>query len=293
MDHGSITDGINRAADHFQQLRAAKRGNQLAVRVCRHSFDRGVQSPFQIVSLLDRQVIVQYFGSFSTTREYALPFMAALAFGAIVALCVAHGLRAVLFAVMVVPYYVCAAIAARSSYEIAMAKFLNPVGQAELHYPLVQWVPHCVLESIGPVLGVGLTVAAVFLVVRALTRLSFRDGLFVFWVFLGLVAAGMLLACVVTIQRIARSSVPPYVLGFAFVLVGFKATRVTLTAGWRRLIYLYVLVGLVVSWGFMGYQLFVRFDGGGSYRHQAGHMEYYNHPFWLRPLRDRSDRHFD
>jgi hypothetical protein len=232
-------------------------------------------------------------GSFSTTREYALPFMAALAFAAIVALCVAHGLRAVLFAVMVVPYYVCAAIAARSSYEIAMAKFLNPVGQAELHYPLVQWVPHCVLESIGPVLSVGLTVAAVFLVVRALTRLSFRDGLFVFWVFLGLVAAGMLLACVVTIQRIARSSVPPYVLGFAFVLVGFKATRVTPTAGWRRLIYLYVLVGLLVSWGFMGYQLFFRFDGGGSYRHQAGHMEYYNHPFWLRPLRDRSDQHFD
>ena len=232
-------------------------------------------------------------GSFSTTREYALPFMTAIALGAILALGVTHGARAVLFAALVVPYYVCAAIAARSSYDIAMAKFLNPAGQAGLHFPLVQWVPHVVMESIGPVLSAGLTGVAMFLMVRALKAPRFRDGLFVFWLVLGLVTAGTLLACVITIQRIARSSIPPYVLGFAFVLIGVKATRVTLTPRWRRFIYGCVLVGLVISWGFMIDHLFVRFDAGGSYRHRAGQMEYYNHPFWLRPLRDRSDRHFE
>ena len=232
-------------------------------------------------------------GSFSTTREYALPFMIMVTGGAIVALYVAHGARSLVFTAIVVPYYVCATLAAQSSYQIAMAKFLNPEGQAGLHYPLVQWVPHCVKESVGPVLTVGIAAAVLFQIVRAVKAPSLRDGLFLFWVALGLVTTATLLACVVTIQRIARSSIPPFMLVSAFVLVGFKANQIRLTDWSRRWLYRYVLVGLVISWGFMLYQLFVRFDQGRSYRHQAGHMEYYNHPFWLRPLRDRTDRHFD
>jgi hypothetical protein len=240
-------------------------------------------------------------GMFASLREYALPLVAALVLVAVLALLRdRRWLAGETFAVVVIPYLVGAGYAAASTLEIARHKLFATVDQMQFYNPLPSWLAHNALESWGASLTLLVVAGAVVLVFRyaraVRTRRARTDGLALLWVGVGLLFLATMAGAMITVQRLARPTIPPLIFGSAFVLIGVRVTQVN-TAAVRRALSVGAACALCVSWAFLSYHLFVRFDQGRSYVFgvpftATGLMEFYDHPLWLRPLHGRFDRHY-
>ena len=232
-------------------------------------------------------------GIFSNAREYAYPILVTLALGASCASYVQRGWRALWFPLILFPYLIAAGVANFPAFQLRWplvgATTPGP-GIPEGAYPVLPWLLKLFRDGWGPSVTIVVVLGSAVLA-RSVwhNRGQWRwDGASVYW--MSLAGAFVLWWCLDLSQpmRQVRAGIGPEVLGLGIVLVGWHHQRLHLLPAGRMLLALF----LTASLAFLVDDLFIRFDGGRTWRHEAGpRLETYNHPLGLRAMTDDNDRH--
>jgi hypothetical protein len=189
-------------------------------------------------------------------------------------------------------------------FKIASFKFT----QSEYYNPFDKWFAHVIVYVIGIALSILMLIGLV-LVIKVLTEkvkafiASDRNKHWLVTVqenlqplhFLWL--SFLLAFCVYAVfflrseSRLARSAIVFMFTILTFLLVGLRVLDIP-NQWFRKTITQVLCIALIVcSWCTSYYQLFVAFDGGKSFKFPAYDLEWYNYPFFLRPLVHPDDMH--
>jgi hypothetical protein len=92
-------------------------------------------------------------------------------------------------------------------------------------------------------------------------------------------------------NRVARAGIVFMFSILSFLLIGVRALEVPNLIFKKGSVQFLCIILIVCSWCTSYYQLFVAFDGGKTFAFPAYDLEWYNHPYFLRPLNSPDDMH--
>lgn len=225
----------------------------------------------------------------SMTREYAAPSVALLPAAIALALLLRRRhLAAATFSVPVAVYAVPFLQDTAYIWSTALEKAAHP----NYHHSVAELLLHSARHVTGiPVtllLAAGLSAAGTA-AWRGRRTWRTQPLVPVLWAHLLLLAvyAGLI---VWSTNRISRGMVP-----IVWTAIGATAMAVRISGlpgeRRRRQMLTGLAAAVVASLAFLGYDLFVAFDGGRTYAAHAYQLGTFNHPLFLRELRDASDMH--
>jgi hypothetical protein len=189
-------------------------------------------------------------------------------------------------------------------FKIASFKFT----QSEYYHPFGQWFKHEIIYVFGIALSILLFVGLFFIFKTAITRfkVQWRDrqesGIFSFATarlqplhFLWLSFFTLFFVYAIFFfrsdNRLARSGIVFMFTILNFLLIGIRVLDIPSQLFRKSAIQLFCIAIIACSWSTLYYQLFIAFDGGKTFAFPAYDLEWYNHPYFLRPLNSPDDMH--
>ncbi len=241
-------------------------------------------------------------GLFSAAREYAAPSLLVILGSTIVGLVLERrGPEAAVFASVAA----CFVVPLVSPLAATLPSTMEKSGQVAFFHPLVEWLPHVSLYTVGPALTVALIVLAAAVAHESIPGSAWsRNGIeatlsgrrrgeltglrALFWGHVILLA--FYLGTIALLRnRVSRVAIMPMLTATGLVLIGIRLSprvRRALSTTPARMA---ALALVALSWSVFLYQLLVAFQGGKTYAHAAYRLEFYNHPLHLRPLQSPED----
>jgi hypothetical protein len=178
--------------------------------------------------------------------------------------------------------------------------------QSEYFSPLGQWFYHVVIYVVGIALSLLFAIGAIFILRTAVSKFktfwrvrksrltTLKDGidpLYLLWITYILLIFFYAVMFVRSDNRLARAGIVFMFSILSFLLIGVRVLEVPNLIFKKGSVQFLCIILIVCSWCTSYYQLFVAFDGGKTFAFPAYDLEWYNHPYFLRPLNSPDDMH--